>query len=76
MNKTISYYLNYRYVQKFHIANKKAITLFIAKSLSVIIVTSVWQILTGIISGSMRMHESKSFDSHFQIFFQKYSINL
>ena len=38
MNETVSYYLNYCFVLKFHIANKKAVTLFIAKSFMLITV--------------------------------------
>ena len=38
MNETISYYLNYCFVLKLHIANKKAVTLFIAKSFMLITV--------------------------------------
>lgn len=45
--------------------DKKEITLFIAKSLSVIAITSVWQILTGGISGSVRMYKYKPFDINF-----------
>ena len=44
---------------------KKEIALFIAKSLSVITITSVWQILTGGISGSMRMYKFKPFEIPF-----------
>lgn len=69
MLKSSSSYLNYSYVQKFYIINKKAITLFMAKSWSVIIITSVWWISMGRISGSMKMYESKSLDTHFQMAF-------
>lgn len=71
MNEAISYYLNYCFVLKFYIANKKAVTLFIAKSLLAITIISVWQISTRGISGSMRMCKVKSLDTHFQMTLQK-----